>query len=77
MTGDDLLNAVCIWGSPQRCRDHLVHIRAAGVDLPVLVLPTSATLEDCLRTLEVLAPSPSEPMTEGFETSATARARSD
>jgi len=74
---DDLLNAVCIWGSPQRCRDHLVHIRAAGVDLPVLVLPTSATLEDCLRTLEVLAPSPSEPMTEGFETSGTASARSD
>ena len=74
---DELLDAVCIWGSLRRCRDHLVHIRAAGVDLPVLVLPTSASLEDCLRTLEVLAPSPSDPMTDGFETSGAAPARSD
>jgi len=74
---DDLLDAVCIWGSPRRCHDHLVRIRAAGVDLPVLVLPTSASLEDCLKTLEVLAPNPSDPLTQQLATSGVTSARSD
>lgn len=36
---DPLLDAVCLLGPMDRCRDQLAAFRAAGVDLPILVPP--------------------------------------
>jgi len=36
---DRLLDAICLIGPPERCREHLGAFRAAGVDLPILYPP--------------------------------------
>jgi alkanesulfonate monooxygenase SsuD/methylene tetrahydromethanopterin reductase-like flavin-dependent oxidoreductase (luciferase family) len=36
---DRLLDAICLLGPLDRCRDHLATFRAAGVDLPILYPP--------------------------------------
>ena len=36
---DRLLDAVCLFGPVDRCREQLATFRAAGVDLPILVPP--------------------------------------
>jgi alkanesulfonate monooxygenase SsuD/methylene tetrahydromethanopterin reductase-like flavin-dependent oxidoreductase (luciferase family) len=36
---DRLLDAVCLLGPPDRCRERLAAFRRAGVDLPILLPP--------------------------------------
>lgn len=53
----DLLDALVIAGDPAFCRERLGLWRAAGVDLPILGLPTDMGPEICSMYLKLMAPA--------------------
>ncbi|RMD82302.1 MAG: LLM class flavin-dependent oxidoreductase [Candidatus Dadabacteria bacterium] len=55
---EELLDALVIAGDPAFCRDRLDEWRAAGVDLPILGLPTDMGPEVCEVFLQLMAPEP-------------------
>jgi len=54
---EDLLNALMIAGEPGFCRERLEQWRAAGIDLPILHLPTDLGPEICEAYLQIMAPA--------------------
>jgi len=53
----DLLDALVIAGEPDFCRKRLGEWRKAGVDLPILGLPTDMGPEICSMYLQIMAPA--------------------
>lgn len=53
----DLLDALVIAGEPDFCRKRLGEWRRAGVDLPILGLPTDMGPEICSMYLQLMAPA--------------------
>jgi len=53
---DALLDALCIAGDPEFCRNRLGQWRDAGVGLPILGLPTGMGSEICEAYLQIMAP---------------------
>jgi len=56
---DELVEEVCVFGTPERCRAQLAAFRAAGVDLPLLaVSPVDEARDSATRgALHALAPA--------------------
>ena len=58
MIPDELVDEVCVFGTPEQCREQLAAFRAAGADVPVIAV--SPVNEDRLsataKALEALAP---------------------
>jgi len=52
----EILDAVTVIGSPGECRDRILDMHAAGVDLPVLFPPHGCSRELINDTIEALAP---------------------
>jgi 5,10-methylenetetrahydromethanopterin reductase len=57
---DELVEEVCVFGTPARCRAQLAAFRAAGVDLPLLAIsPVNEARDSATRAaLQTLAPRP-------------------
>jgi len=53
----ELLDALVIAGEPDFCRSRLGDWRRAGVDLPILGLPTDMGAEICSMYLQLMAPA--------------------
>lgn len=68
---DELVDEVCVFGTPEGCRARLAAFRAAGVDLPLLAIsPVNEGRDSATRAaLRALAPlhgaSPAEPGRHG------------
>ena len=52
----EMLDAVTVIGSPRECRERVLDIHAAGVDLPVFFPPHGCSQEMIRDTIEALAP---------------------
>jgi len=53
----ELLDALLIAGEPAFCRERLGEWRRAGMDLPILGLPTDMGPEICSMYLQLMAPA--------------------
>lgn len=56
MLPSDVISSLSVSGPTAACQRQLDRIRESGVTLPVLLLPTSLALDECLQTIEALAP---------------------
>ena len=56
---DELVDEVCVFGSPKKCRAQLAAFRAVGVDLPVLAVSpvNEERMQATRRALVMLAPA--------------------
>ncbi|GGL67533.1 LLM class flavin-dependent oxidoreductase [Halocalculus aciditolerans] len=56
--GDDFLDTVAIWGTPEDAREELDAVRAMGVDLPIVRAPSNADRDLAEAVLDAFAPTP-------------------